>query len=181
MPDELEQALGWNPRSTDSDGDGKPDQSDSCPIVTASTGNGCPDTPSPVQVPVQVPVPGPQVLVPTPIAPAPLRFTIAGVPARVALSALRSRGLSVAVTPSEAASFSIELCGRLRGARIARSGDVVLGEARLARAAGRRTVRVRVASSQRKLLRKRGKLELRVTATDALGRTVTVTRRVTIR
>jgi hypothetical protein len=160
IPDSTETQLGTDPRSTDSDGDGRPDGSDRCPSVAAATANGCPEL-----VP---PLPG-------------LTFTIDGFPRAIALKTLRSGGVSLSVTPSREASFLIELRGRLRGARIARAGDLVLAERSLGLAAGKRSVRLKIPKAHKRLLRSRSKLTLRVTATDAGGQASILTRRLTIR
>jgi hypothetical protein len=156
VSDVAETGFGTNPRSADSDGDGKRDGSDPCPTVAAATASGCPET-----------------------SPA-LRFTIRGLRSRITLTELRRNGLSFSVAPNRAASFVAELRGTARGGSLARVGDIVLAERRLRRAAGRRTVRLRVPRSQRRRLRRRARLRVQVTATDALGRTFVRTRRLRI-
>ena len=161
LSDAIEAQLGTNARATDSDGDGKADAADSCPTLAATTANGCPDPPA-----------GP--------APA-LSFTIAGFPRRIRLQTLRTRGVSFTVEPNQAAAFRAELRGRLRGSRIARAGDLVVAERSLGSATGRRRVRLVVPRSQRRRLRRGSRLTLRVTSTDALGRSVVSTRRLVVR
>ena len=97
----------------------------------------------------------------------------------VTLATLRAKGLAIAVEPNLPASFAAELRGN-RGLAKAAAGDVILAEGKLARAGGKRTLRVRVPRSQRKRLKRRAKLTLRIVATDALGRSVTLTRSVRI-
>ena len=43
LSDAVEQAIGSNPRSTDSDGDGAVDSADACPALAGGQQNGCPD------------------------------------------------------------------------------------------------------------------------------------------
>lgn len=159
LSDATEAVLGTNPRSADSDGDGKTDNVDRCPTFPAPTANGCPDL----------------------LVPPALSFRLTGVPTRITLRTIRTRGVSLTVEPNQPASFLAELLGTARIIRLAGVGDVVLGEKRLARAAGRRTTRLTIPRSQRNRLRRKARLRLRVTATDALGRKAVVTRRLTIR
>ena len=161
LSDAVEAQLGTNPRSADSDGDGRPDGSDSCPTLAAATASACPDA---------APAPAPA-----------LTFTIGGFPRAIALRTLRSRGVALTLEPNQGASFLVELRGRLRGSRVSRAGDFVLAERNLSLAAGRRSIRVRIPRAQRTRLRRRVLLTLRVTATDASGRTTVQGRRLRIR
>jgi hypothetical protein len=158
IPDAVEAAFGTNPRSGDSDGDGKADSVDRCPVVPAPTASGCLD--------------------PIPTA---LSFRLTGVATRVTLRTIRTSGLSLTVEPNQPASFLVELLGRARTFRLADVGYVALAERRLAAASGRRTTRLTVPRSQRARLRRKVRLRLRVTATDAVGRKAVITRVVTIR
>lgn len=159
LSDGTEALMGTNPRSADSDSDGKSDTADRCPTIAAPTANGCPDL----------------------VLPAALSFRLTGVPTRIALRTLRTRGVSLTVEPNQPASFFVELLGTAKRIRLAGVGDVVLGEKRLPRAAGRRTTRLTIPRSRRGQLRRKARLRLRVTATDAIGRKVVITRRLTIR
>ena len=162
VPDVAESGFGTNPLLADTDGDGVPDGSDLCPKLAAATASGCNENPPPA-------------------APAaPLSFTISGFPRTIKLRTLLTRGVSIRVQPNTAASFLAELRGN-RGLRRARAGDVILAEKKLARAAGRRTMRLRVPRTQRRRIRRGVKLQLRVAATDALGRTSVRTRTLTVR
>ena len=158
IPDAVEAAFGTNPRSGDSDADGKTDLVDRCPVIPAATANGCPDA-----------------------IPTALSFRLTGVPTRVTLRTLRTRGLPAVVEPNQAASFLIELLGRARTFRLADVGYVTVAERRLARAAGRRSTRLTIPRSQRARLQRKVRLRLRVTATDAIGRKAVITRVVTVR
>jgi hypothetical protein len=113
-----------------------------------------------------------------PPAPA-LTLTVGKLAKTVKLAQLRAKGIAVAVEPSVAASFTAELRGN-RGLAKAAAGDVILGEGKLASAGGKRTLRVKVPRSQRRRLKRGAKLTLRITATDALGRTKTATRSVKV-
>ena len=42
LPNDIEAGIGTNPRSSDSDGDGRGDAGDQCPSIGAATANGCP-------------------------------------------------------------------------------------------------------------------------------------------
>lgn len=158
LSDAVEGVLGTNPRSGDSDGDGKTDAADRCPIAPGAAANGCPE-----------------------FVPSGLSFRLTGVARRITLRTIRTRGVSLAVEPNQPAAFLIELLGSAKAIRLAGVGDVVLAERRLARAAGRRTTRLTIPRSQRGRLRRKARLRLRVTATDALGRKAVITRTLTIR
>lgn len=199
IPDAAETLAGTSPAAADTDGDGLRDGPDRCPLVAAATADGCPVAPPPVTVttpPVTVATPPatvttPPVTVATPPAtvttaaapppPAPaLSFTVSGAPSSIKLATLRGTGLSVKVTPSVSASFLGELRATVKGASIAKAGDLLLAETSLKRAGGRRTLKLTVPSSQRDRLHTKAKLTLRIVATDATGRTKTITRSVTI-
>jgi hypothetical protein len=109
------------------------------------------------------------------------QFTAGAVPARVRRRALMRRGLAVELTSSSPTGFTVELLGRLRGARLASAGDVVLAERTLAAAAGTRTARLRVSRGVRSLVRRGARLRVRITATGADGGTAVATRRVRVR
>ena len=108
-------------------------------------------------------------------------FTLGGLPARVPRRTLLGRGLAVRLTAQATTAFSIELLGRLRGARLAGAGDLVLAEQRLGAATGTRTARLRVSRALRKLVRRGARLQVRITATNADGGTAALTRRVRVR
>jgi hypothetical protein len=157
IPDVVEALIGTNPRSADTDGDGKSDSVDRCPTIAAATADGCP------------------------VVAGPFTCGITGFPSRIPLRTLRSRGVSLTLRPNQAASFVVELRGKARGFRLASVGDVVLAERRLPRSASPRKVRLTIRRSHRAGLRRKAKLQLRVSATDAFGRTFVLTRRLTIR
>ena len=159
VSDAVEAVVGGDPRKADSDGDGKGDGADSCPTLSSASGSGCPEAGD---------------------SRAP-RFILRGLPARVKRSTFLRRGLSVTVDPDESSSFVLELVGTLRGAQIARAGDVLVAERSLGRSASRRTVRLTPARRLRNLLADRMRLALRVTAVDASGNRRTARQRISIR
>ena len=148
-----EASMGTNPRSADTDGDGKPDGADSCPTVAATTANGCPDPPVPV-VPVVVDRTAPVITI-TKLAKT-LKFS------------KFLKGVSLRVAPSEAASLQVELIVKPRKATVSSSGDLVLATKNFALSANSRPVKLK---PKRKLVagRKKFTVSVRVTATDAAG------------
>jgi PKD domain len=112
---------------------------------------------------------------------APPQFSVGTVPSRLRRRALLRRGLAVEVTAATPTAFTVELVGRLRGARLAAAGDVVLAERRLAAAAGTRSARLRVSKATRVLVRRGARLRVRITATGADGGTAAITRRLRVR
>jgi hypothetical protein len=155
VSDAGEAAFGMNPGSGDSDGDGVADGADLCPKLAAATASGCNEIPAKFAV------------------------AVGKIAKTIGLATLRSKGLAFTVEPNVAAAFLAELRGN-RGLAKAKAGDVVLGEKGLKQALGKRTLRITVPKSQRKRLKAKAKLTVRITATDALGRAVTLTRSVTI-
>ncbi len=125
-------------------------------------------------------------LVPLPPPPdtAKPQVTLSGATRISARSFARSRSVTVTAKTSETSSLLGEAV--VRG-KIARAGDLVIGEKKLALAnAGSRKVRIRfgrrdVRAINKRLRRRAFTLTVRVTATDAAGNTKTATRRVTIR
>ena len=95
--------------------------------------------------------------------------------------ALLSRGLPVRLTAESPTAFTVELLGRLRGARLAVAGDLVLAERALTAAAGTRTARLRVSRALRRLVRRGARLRVQITATGADGGTAAFTRRLRVR
>ena len=160
LPDAAEAAFGTNPRAADTDGDGRADGGDACPLLPAASANGCPAGMDSV-------APG---------------LALSGFPRRARRAALLRRGLAGRVVVSEPATLVLRLLGRLRGARVARAGDVVLAERRLGNAAGgSHPVRLKVPRRLRPGLARRLSLTLEVEATDAAGNRSRATRRVRVR
>jgi Thrombospondin type 3 repeat len=166
LSDAIEGQIGTNPRSTDSDGDGKADGADSCPTLSAATADGCPVIPGP---------PGPPPAVTDP------SFALTSVPGKIARKPLLAKGVRPTVTPDRPCAFHFELLAPVPKLRRASVGDLVLAERNLALAGGKRSTRLRVPSRLRGAVRKGTKLRLRVTATDAGGRIKVVTRKISVR
>jgi hypothetical protein len=143
-----EAAVGTNPRSTDSDGDGKADGVDACPTVAAGTANGCPDPPAAVDK----------------TAPA---VTISKLTTKYKFAKFL-KGVTLRVKPSEASSLVVELVVRARRATVSSAGDLVLATKRYALSASTRAVKLK---PSRKLVagRKKFSVSVRATATDAAG------------
>jgi hypothetical protein len=168
LSDATEAALGTNPLSSDSDGDGKPDPADSCPLVAGTGSNGCPVAPPPP--------PGVKDTTPP-------RVTLI-VQSKVKLKNFK-RGLTAAARVNEPASMKFELLGAPAPKRKARTRAKaftrVLARQSLAMAgAGLRAARLR---PSKKLLGKARKfvVQLRVTAVDRAGNRTIVTRRINVR
>ena len=124
----------------------------------------------------------------TPLPPPPdttrPQLTLSGATRISARAFARSRSVTVTAKTNETSALLGEAV--VRG-KIARAGDLVIGERKLALAnAGTRKIRIRFRRSDvraiNKRLRKRAfKLTVRVTATDAAGNRTTSSRRITIR
>jgi hypothetical protein len=154
-----ESAIGSNPRSTDSDGDGKLDGADACPTEAASTANGCPDIPA----------------LPDKTAPT---VTVSKLAKKLKFSKFL-KGVTLRVKPSESSSFLFELVAAARKATVSKAGDVVLASSSLKLGAGERSVKLR---PNRKLVAGRRKftVTVRVTATDAAGNRKVVTKKLSV-
>jgi hypothetical protein len=107
-------------------------------------------------------------------------FTADALRARVARRALLRRGLAVRLTAPAPTAFTVELLGRLRGARLATTGDLVLAQRSVAAAAGTRTARLKVARTLRTLVRRGARLRVRITATGTDGGATALTRKVRV-
>ncbi len=130
--------------------------------------------------PQTVAVPGPTQTV-TVTAPADRRAAkvkIGGVPRTTTIAKLL-KGLSIALTPDEPASFDVSLTGTTRKATLA-AVRVLLFEKTLATASGRRSVKVKPARSAIGRPRKTFKLALRVVATDRGGNRTVVSRTIAV-
>lgn len=111
----------------------------------------------------------------------PPSFRVQGLVTRVSRRAFLRRGVRLTLTPSEPVSFELQLLGALRGARIARPGDVILAEATLPQSRATRPVRLRIPRSVQRRLARRVGVRLRIVATDAAGNQATATRRIAVR
>jgi Ca2+-binding RTX toxin-like protein len=109
------------------------------------------------------------------------KFTLRGFPKRIARGSFLRTGLRGDVVLSEAARLEIALVGRLKGAKIAAVGEVVLAEAKRGLAGGtRRGIRLRLSKALARRLTHHPQLALRVTAIDAAGNRATRTRRISV-
>jgi hypothetical protein len=90
-------------------------------------------------------------------------------------------GVAVSGEPNEPSALQFELLGSARDVRLARVGDVVLGERSLALAAGRRGVRLKLPARFKRRLSRRFTLTVRVTATDAAGNRTVQAKRLRVR
>lgn len=105
--------------------------------------------------------------------------TLARAPRATTLAKLL-KGLSIALTPDEPASFDISLTGTTRKATLS-SARVLLFETTLGSAAGTRTVKVKPSKSAVGRPRKTFKVALRVVATDRGGNRTTISRTIAVR
>ncbi|HEX5620136.1 MAG TPA: PKD domain-containing protein [Solirubrobacteraceae bacterium] len=108
-------------------------------------------------------------------------FTVGTLRARVARRTLLRRGLALQLTASAPTAFTVQLVGRLRGARLATTGDLVLAERRLPAATGTRSAQIKVSRALRRLVRRGTQLRVQITATGADGGTASATKRVRVR
>jgi hypothetical protein len=154
----VEAAIKTDPRKADTDGDTVNDSADACPAVAGKSANGCP------------------------------RFDDATAP-KVVLSGLKksikrkslTKGIKVKLTCDEACASDAKVFGTRKGAKIARAGDVELGSKKLALGTGTRSLTVRISKSLAKAVRKRAKLRLVITVTDASHNATVVTRTVRVK
>jgi hypothetical protein len=158
-----EAAIGSDPRGTDSDGDGKPDGADACPTHSGTQPDGCP-APQVVRVTQEPGEPPPAP--PADKTPAKLGFTIAS---KLKRATFLKKGLSFKLASNEPVKVEAQLIGTLKGARVARVGDVVLAEKNLPLGGGNRAITFKLSSKAKKLIGKSAKLIVRVTAFDAAG------------
>ena len=147
-----------------------------CENVTI-TSTAPPPEPEPEPEPTPTPTP-----TPTPVADttAP-QVELAFVPTRIARARLLRRGLRFAAGCDEACAVKIELIGRVRSARLASVGDLLLGRASLKIGTGLRKATVKVGRKLRPVVRRGARLRLRVTVTDAAGNNRVVTRKLRVR
>ena len=158
-----EAARGTDPRKADSDGDGKRDDADACPVKAGLGADGCARFDELPLAP-DVTKPG---------------ATILRVGATMRLRAFR-RGVPCVVELTEAAAVACRLLVRAtRVARIAAAGDLEVAAKSLPLAAGRRSTTLK---PKRRLIRQRRfRATLQVTATDAAGNRTVKTKRFRVR
>jgi hypothetical protein len=153
-PNAVEEAVGTNPRSADTDSDGVRDAQDLCPTVAGRGADGC------RRFDDQLTGGGTS---------SPLRVRLMGVRRSVARSVLLRRGIAFRARCSKACRLKVELIARRRTLRVARAGDLVLGARWLRRAGGTRRTRVKVARRLRGSVVRLRRVRLRVTAIDSTG------------
>lgn len=163
VSDTDEATRGSDPRKADTDGDGVLDGTDRCPAVFArGRADGCPP-PDPV-LDTRAP-----------------RVTLRGVPKRLKLRTLRSKGITCRVRADEPVGLNCRLVARLRGsAKLAAAGEIELASGSVRRGAGERRVRLRPSA---KVLRgvRRFTAYLVVSATDASANRTTLRRKILVR
>jgi hypothetical protein len=159
VSNDAEAARGTNPRSTDSDGDGKPDGADACPAIASAEANGCVTPPVPDTTKATI--------------------TISRAPSSVKRAAFL-KGVSARISGNEPVSLEVTLLGKARTASVAKTTDVVLAEKNFALSASARSVKLK---PKRSLVGKRKSfsVRLRVIATDAAGNRSTKTKTIRVR
>ena len=162
VSNDAEAARGTNPRSTDSDGDGKPDGADACPAIASGEANGCVTPPA---------LPVPDTTKAT--------ITISRAAGSVKRAAFL-KGVSARISGNEPVSLEVALLGRARSAGLAKTADLVLAQKSYRLSAAPRSVKLK---PKRSLVgrRKRITVRLRVIATDAAGNRSTKTKTIRVR
>jgi hypothetical protein len=162
VSNDAEAARGTNPRSGDSDGDGKSDGADACPTIASAEANGCVTPPPPV-VPDTTKA----------------TITISRAPSTIKRAALL-KGVSARISGNEPVSMEVSLLGKASSATVARAGDVVLAQKNFALSPSARNAKLK---PKRSLLgkRKRFSVRLQVIATDAAGNRTTTTKTIRVR
>jgi hypothetical protein len=131
------------------------------------------DDPPPAPPPPPPPPPLPDRLAPS------LRVT--GVPGSIARDVLLSRGVKVAVTPSEPAALECVLLGTIGTARLRATDNLTLARRTLPLRAGRRSVTLKPPRALVGRPARTVKVRLRITATDAAGNRRTVSRTIKVK
>jgi hypothetical protein len=110
------------------------------------------------------------------------RLTLGLLPRTVTRAALLRKGLKLDITANEAVSLDVQLLGRPRFLRGARSGDVVLTHTKLALGSGKRTLKLKVLRTLRRhFTRHPAQVRVSVLATDAAGNRTRVMKLLTVR
>jgi hypothetical protein len=108
-----------------------------------------------------------------------LRLT--GVPASIGRGALLSRGVKVAVTPSEPVALACVLLGTIAKAQLRAIDNLTLARRTLPLRPGRRSVTLKPRRALVGRVTKTVKVRLRIVATDAAGNRRTVTRTIKVK
>jgi hypothetical protein len=156
LSNDVETAIGTDPRKVDTDGDGVNDKADACPKNAGTAADGC----------NPIPVPPPVVDKTPPVV------TVGGI-SKVSLKKLLAKGLKVTVSSNELTAFSFQLVGATKSAKLAKVGDLVIATKSLAAGNGKRTVTLTIPKKYRKLIKTKSKLTLQTVGTDASGNRTT--------
>jgi hypothetical protein len=89
-------------------------------------------------------------------------------------------GISFTLTASEAVTYDAQLTGTLKGAHVAKAGDLVLASKALKSSGAKTTVKLKLTSRTKKAIGKHAKLRLTVVAIDRGGNKVTVTKTIRV-
>jgi serralysin len=128
----------------------------------------------PVQtVPVPVPVPGPNDTTPA-------KVNLGGVKTTLKRKSFLKSGVSFTLAASEAVTYDVELTGTLKGAHVAKAGDLVLAAKALSSTGAKTTVRLKLKSRTKKAIGRHAKLRLTVVAIDGGGNKTTVTKTIRV-
>jgi hypothetical protein len=110
------------------------------------------------------------------------RLTLRVLSRTVSRATLLRKGLKLDITPNEPVSLDVQLLGRPRFLRGARSGDIVLARTKVALGSGKRTVKLGVLRKlRRQFTRHPAQLRVSVLATDAAGNRTLAMTMVTVR
>lgn len=107
------------------------------------------------------------------------KVAISGLAKKLARKKFLKSGLSLRVTPNEPARFIFTLTGHAHGARISRSGDLVVATKSLGQSGARRTVRLK--PSKKLHFARHFKLRLEVLAVDGGGNLTKVNRTIAVK
>ena len=132
---------------------------------------------TPQVAPLTVPLIGTGTAVPDAAAPS---LKLAGVPGSLTTAKFK-KGFTVTVTPSEPAALEVSLDGKARAGALASAFDLQLFGRNLPLAAGTRTVKVKPKAKLVGRVRKKIKVRLLVTGTDAAGNESSASRTIAVR
>ena len=103
------------------------------------------------------------------------------VPSSIKLAALRKSGIKVTATCTEACALAANLLATASKAKLAKAGDLTLATASAKLGTGTRKLTLKVSKKLRSSLRRKAKLRVSVTATDAAGNRATTTKKVKVK
>ncbi|MFL5894891.1 MAG: thrombospondin type 3 repeat-containing protein [Thermoleophilaceae bacterium] len=150
-----EATRGTDPKKADTDGDGKSDKVDVCPVTSGSGSDGCPPFNS---------LPAPPVVTPPDKTPP---ATTVGASRKLKRKAFLS-GFTVKVGCDERCSVVAQVNAAARSARISKAYNLLLGSKSLAAGTGKRSLKLK---PNKKLVgaARKFSVQLTVTTTDAAG------------